>query len=170
MAELNPKLANRVLHPPASVGELAETEKRLGMRLPPLVRRVYAEVGNGGFGPGYGLWGLITGHQDDRDSVVSRYELYTGPAPEGDENWRWPRSRIVLAHWGCAICSCLDLAFEPAPVLRFDPGRFVARGAAEHGAVPSESLDPCFAPEADSFGEWLRAWLDGRVKFELSGA
>lgn len=34
--------------------EIAESEELLGFTLPPFVRRVYTQVGNGGFGPGYG--------------------------------------------------------------------------------------------------------------------
>ena len=37
---------------------LAETEARLGFTLPPLLARVYTEVADGGFGPGYGLLSL----------------------------------------------------------------------------------------------------------------
>ena len=44
--------------PPAAV---AEAEELAGRSLPSLLRRLYLEVGNGGFGPGYGLLGLRDG-------------------------------------------------------------------------------------------------------------
>ena len=39
---------------PASLEAVKECEALVGHRLPPLLRRPYLEVGNGGFGPGYG--------------------------------------------------------------------------------------------------------------------
>jgi hypothetical protein len=41
--------------PPASVAEVDAAEATLGFAIPPLLRRLYTEVGNGGFGPDYGL-------------------------------------------------------------------------------------------------------------------
>src|SRR5262249_9212556 len=43
---------------PATAGELAAAESRLGFPVPPVIRRVYADVANGGFGPGHGLAGI----------------------------------------------------------------------------------------------------------------
>lgn len=40
---------------PATAADLDRAEASLGFRLPPTLRRVYAEVADGGFGPGYGL-------------------------------------------------------------------------------------------------------------------
>ena len=43
------------LPPAAGPQELDRVEASLGLALPPTLRRVYGEVANGGFGPGYGL-------------------------------------------------------------------------------------------------------------------
>jgi hypothetical protein len=43
---------------PVTMEELAQAEEQLGFALPALLRRIYLEVGNGGFGPGYGLFAL----------------------------------------------------------------------------------------------------------------
>lgn len=44
--------------------ELRESEEMLGFPLPEFVRRVYTQVGNGGFGPGYcGVLGLLVRRQ-----------------------------------------------------------------------------------------------------------
>lgn len=72
---------------PASPRAVRRFERRVGAPLPPLLRRLYLEVGDGGFGPGYGLIGL-----DDP-------ERKRGAAP-----------RMLLCHWGCGITSDLDLA------------------------------------------------------------
>jgi hypothetical protein len=41
--------------PPVSSAAIAEAEIRLGFNLPVLLRELYQCVGNGRFGPGYGL-------------------------------------------------------------------------------------------------------------------
>lgn len=44
--------------PPATEEELADAEKWFGCPLPPLLRALYVNVANGGFGPGNGLEGV----------------------------------------------------------------------------------------------------------------
>jgi hypothetical protein len=52
--------------PPISEADLRDSEDSLGFRLPGFVRRLYTEVGNGGFGPGYGgVLGLAGGASND---------------------------------------------------------------------------------------------------------
>src|SRR5258708_13239995 len=41
---------------PVTGEDLAQAEAQLGFGLPSFLRRLYLEVGNGGFGPGYGLF------------------------------------------------------------------------------------------------------------------
>ena len=41
------------LYEPASAAALAKAERDLGFELPHLLRAMYAEIANGGFGPGY---------------------------------------------------------------------------------------------------------------------
>ncbi len=45
--------------PPVSLADLTDAETIIGFPLPTLLRRIYLEVGNGGFGPGYGLFPLL---------------------------------------------------------------------------------------------------------------
>ena len=44
--------------PPVSESDLVRAEALLGFGLPPLLRQLYLHVGNGGYGPGYGLYPL----------------------------------------------------------------------------------------------------------------
>jgi hypothetical protein len=44
---------------PVTREAIYDAEQALGFALPELLRRLYEEVGNGGFGPGYGLFGLF---------------------------------------------------------------------------------------------------------------
>ena len=58
----------------ADEAQLAEAERRLGFALPPLLRRLYAEVANGGFGPGTGILGIAGGWATGRRQTVE--DLY----------------------------------------------------------------------------------------------
>jgi hypothetical protein len=57
---------------PGNAADVAADERQLGFGLPPLLKRIYIEIGNGGFGLGYGLVGLTNGVPDDTGK--------TGPA------------------------------------------------------------------------------------------
>ena len=78
---------------PAPPSAVAEAEELAGRSLPLLLRRLYLEVGNGGFGPGYGLLGLRDGHR------VGGLDALTG-LKDGV---------LTLCDWGCGISSTLDL-------------------------------------------------------------
>jgi hypothetical protein len=54
----------RSLFPPATDLVVEATENELGFKLPPLLSQLYTQVGNGGFGPGYGIFGLEGGYAD----------------------------------------------------------------------------------------------------------
>lgn len=68
--------------PPATIAEVDAAEVALGFAIPPLLRRLYTEVGNGGFGPNYGLEGVPTippvpGTAD----IVALYQMYSSEPP-----------------------------------------------------------------------------------------
>ena len=66
--------ADNPLPAPATPEQLSEAERRLGVELPPLLRRLYLEVANGGFGPGSGLVGVVGG---ERRTAVRRSRIST---------------------------------------------------------------------------------------------
>src|SRR5262245_22903230 len=69
------QLVKPVPFPPATEVALARAERSLGFALPALLRQVYAHVGNGGFGPAYGLIGVPGGAKDDLGrSIVDLYK------------------------------------------------------------------------------------------------
>lgn len=57
---------------PVKVEDTAQAEVQLGFELPSFLRRLYLEVGNGGFGPGYGLFPL-NDQNPSADSLVTAY-------------------------------------------------------------------------------------------------
>lgn len=145
---------------PASSAVLDSAESRLAFKLPALLRRIYMEVANGGFGPSYGLLGIGGGatNEDKRDTV-ELYELFRSPDPE-DRYWNWPERLLPIGHLGCAMFCCADCSSEAMPIVWFEPN--------PHS--DGEPWDDCFIPFAGSLDEWLTAWLDGKADdlFEIA--
>jgi hypothetical protein len=131
--------------PPATLAVVAEAESRLGFPLPSLLRDVYTMVGNGGFGPVYGLIGLHGGTTELGFSIVDFYlefRKYYGTA--------WPEKLVPIATRGCNIYLCADCSQPQTPLIEY------------HSVVSAD--DPImwkknFYPEADSLEDWFEDWL-----------
>jgi hypothetical protein len=135
--------------PPVSGTELARSERRLGFRLPSFLAAVYQQVGNGGFGPGYGLIGLPSGFaHDDGKSIVELYESYHITSPE-DPTWQWPDGLVPLCDWGCAIFSCVNC--QAGSVITFDPGE-------QPEGAP---MTLAFAQSHATIADWFEDWVNG---------
>lgn len=107
--------------PPATPEQIATTEAALGFALPPLFKQILAEIGNGGFGPGYGLFGVDGGHPDyDHKSMAEVYAQTQSPTAHGDFPLL-PEKIVPVCNWGCGIYSCLDCREPDAPVYFFNP-------------------------------------------------
>ncbi|MDG4807360.1 hypothetical protein O7634_11425 [Micromonospora sp. WMMD1120] len=121
---------------PATPEAVNEAERVLGYPLPPLLRRLYLEVANGGFGPVLGVAGGCT--DDLGRTAVDRL------------NSRDPAGLLPLAYWGCAIYSYVDCA---------------GRGAMTWGFDPNSGLgEDSFYAEGISLVDWLAGWLDGSLE------
>jgi hypothetical protein len=139
--------------PPATPAEVDAAEAALGFAIPPLLRRLYTEVGNGGFGPDYGLEGVprippVPGRAD----IVVLYEMYNSEPPPDDPGHVWPRGWVPLISGGCLYMECVDFLTPPHPVRRYD-------GNAGKWGRP---IDEWFTPVAPSLEARLQAWLAGR--------
>ncbi len=123
-------------------------ELDLGFRLPPLMRDLYLQVANGGFGPGWGILSLEEVVECDRSCRSNWDALYPPPG--------WPDKLVRFCEWGCNSWSGIDGSTEQGAVIRFDPDRYV------------EGMTDCLVPECDSLSEWLTSWLDGTFAYKLA--
>ena len=141
------KIAEDSAYSPVSAADINEAERQLGFDLPGLIRKIYFEVGDGGFGPGYGFYGLLEGTDEFPDETVVRlYTSFRKADPE-DPSWSWPEKLLPLTDWGCAIRGCVDCSDATLPVHRFDP---------------NSGAPMVLSPEGYSLENWLEAWLDGK--------
>lgn len=157
-------LHRQIVTPLATIDDLAEAEEQLGFELPPFLKRLYLEVGNGGFGPGYGLLPLNDHHTSSTtliDSLVANYlGMRSFSQKDIDKFWTdeeekpalWPERVLIICDWGCNIYSCLNCSSLDLPILRMDSNRnFLVE----------------WAIEASSIQQWLEAWLDEKLPFDF---
>ena len=135
--------------PPVMSAELSLAERRLGFGLPAFLAEVYQAVGNGGFGPGYGVIGLPGGFKHDEGrSIVEMYQSYHVTSAD-DPTWHWPDGLVPLCDWGCAIFSCVDCS--TGAIITFDPGE----------QPEGELMTLAFAQSHFSVAAWFEDWVSG---------
>ena len=89
---------------PVTREELEDAEARMGFRLPALLGRLYTEIGNGGFGPNSGLFGLNVGACSKHSMSIPNVYLQA----IADESEDWPEKLVLICEWGCGYYSALD--------------------------------------------------------------
>lgn len=140
-------------YPPVSAAQLESAEKQIGFQLPPLIREIYLQVGNGGFGPDYGIIGLEGGHLSFKRHLVKSYfdfqsvESYllsAGDYPEYLE-WTWEKSYLAYNHRGCNIHTVVDCASPHLQIYLLD--------------------DFTLKPDpAQTLHQWWLDWLNGSIQ------
>jgi len=144
--------AARPLPEPARPDALAAAEERLGVVLPPLLRRCYLEVANGGFGPGSGIVGVRGGWTTDRGkSLEDLSEEMADPTTE-DPRWIWPAGLLPLVDYGGSF-GCVDASTAQGRIVDWDPDELDDRG-------PDGGWSRSFHEVAPSLAAWLETWLD----------
>ncbi len=141
-------LVARLPPPPVALPEaVLELEEALGRSLPPLLRRLFLEVANGGFGPRdrgiLGVRGYGVTHIGNWTDLLHVYRAFSP---------RMPREMLWLYDWGCAIWSLVDCSRPEGQMWVWDPN-----GA--EGPSPANSL----FRQAMSLTEWLAAWLQSQL-------
>ena len=145
---------------PATAAQMAEAEASLKFALPGLLKDVYTQVGDGGWGPGGGLPPLA--------ALPTAYR-----ARRQDNGGRsWPERLLPVCEWGGGIVSCLDCAGESVRVIRVDPNmpkadEGVRLPAARRYDRAGQVKEACWV-EHESLAGWLEAWADGQPLFYLA--
>ncbi len=108
-------------YPVASAEVIALCEKFFGYKLPPLLRRVYSEVANGGIGPGGQLVGLSDGKRSSFSTkayaldVLGVYDCFINyrlgwdeQDDYGDMLWQWQLGVLPVCDWGDYNITVID--------------------------------------------------------------
>ena len=136
-----------------SVGDLRDMEARFDLDIPPILHRIYSEIGDGGFGPGYGFLPMLEPESKYDDSVLNLYTLFRGGDPD-DPKWQWPEALLPIVDFGCAIRACIDCQSED--VIVHDPNL----------SEPGVGCNREFLHQHCKLTEWLCAWCDGENLWE----
>ena len=138
---------------------ISRAETTIGFALPPLLRDAYHLVGDGGFGPGYGLLSLLPGGKSSEESVVELFLAFRSTDPN-DAAWVWPSHLLPFCDWGCAIRSCIDCSTSEGAVLTFDP----------NVRTVGDPMSSVLAETHSSLRAWFSDWIAGvdlwQVMFE----
>jgi hypothetical protein len=144
--------------PPATEAQLDATEAQLHFPLPPRLRALYAEVGNGGF---WGITGAVGGAPHAGDwykNIVGGYSAHKhfidlsaiSAARMHGERFElplgtWPKYLLPFCYWGCNTEHAIS---------------------AQTGEVFVVIDGCCFANWVPSLDDWLEAQLDGTLEQE----
>ncbi|MFF1484372.1 SMI1/KNR4 family protein [Streptomyces sp. NPDC058319] len=146
------------LPPPAPTDAAEELEAALGHPMPPLLRRLYCEVANGGFGVDGSVVSLtdVGWYFSDEASLLDIYHLRSTPTPTPTSTDRFPLPLhiVPLATLGCAIWWYVDLRSPEGQMWGWDP----------HPLCERHRL----FKERFTLAEWLTDWLTGNRTFPRS--
>jgi len=141
--------------PPSPTRGLQVTEREIGFELPELLRTVYLKVGNGGFGPQYGIIGTKGGAKLDGYTLETCYQDMMKLEKE-NFIWCWPRGLLPLANYGCGMWSCVDCEYKKLPMILWDPNNL---NPGLNGADARLNWGNAFWDQGRSFRTWLEGWL-----------
>jgi hypothetical protein len=137
--------------PPATLADVDAAEAAFGFPIPNLLRRLYTEVGNGNWGPSYGLGGIpIGGAEPDANDIVGMYQLCTAPERALEcPAAQWPRGLVEIIGRGCVDYELCDFLRPPYPVFLLSGDTWSVE----------QSVVEALTPVATSLAERLEAWL-----------
>ena len=127
---------------PAAPEAVAGAEEKIGYPLPALLRRLYLEVGNGGFGPRDGIPGVGGGADvgwDWPDLVTFHLEA------RADELWKARPWLVPVLDWGCTVMSLIDCRDPEGRMWAWEEGELI------------------WLPQRQTLTGWLGLWLQGQL-------
>lgn len=147
---------------PINERDIAKVELKFGFKLPLLLRTVYLEVGNGGFGPSEGFLPIrISKAMKGMDLVAVYRERSRHPG--------WPPHLLPIVYSGCDVYFCVDCDHPKNRVIVFDGDL----GGLDESCVsltrrkwpyPDSPLGVCFQTRANSLKEFLEMWLTDEAR------
>jgi hypothetical protein len=129
---------------PAGEASLNATEAQLGITFPPLLRRIYLEVADGGFGPSSGLLSL---------AALSELHFALQEGGQLPRGFRWPKDLLPLVQESVAVV-CIDTSTAEGRMVAWDPEELAE-------FVSAAQWSRSFKDEAPSLRSWLEKWLAG---------
>ncbi|MEW2623248.1 hypothetical protein [Streptomyces sp. NPDC048106] len=138
------------LFPAATPAEVESAERVIGRPLPELLRRLYTEVADGGFGPDGGLASLVDGRRAPGDLMdwPAAVSVHRRNRAAG-----LPASWFYLTSGGCTMEWHVSLIAVDNPVLLYDAdGWEPGRGEDAHDGLRHAT---------GSLRRWLWTWADG---------
>ncbi|WP_159050620.1 SMI1/KNR4 family protein [Streptomyces cellostaticus] len=137
------RVAGRGLPGPASAKDVAGFERIVGHPMPELLKRIYLEVANGGFGPSRVLSLTDTGNWfSDRADIAMAYHDFAA-----DPDHSLPPGVVPLMDRGCAMWALIDFRTADGQMWDWDPNLCC--------------LQHALAPLEQSLAQWLTDWLHG---------
>ena len=130
---------------PCTEAALQAAEARLGFALPAALRQAYEEIGDGGFGPGDGLYSL--------DQLVAKYREMTAE-PVGPQGQAWPPALLPVngLDW-----DLVAIDRDSGRLVYWDVEALADENEADEG---DRHWRASFRPEAECLGDWLDGWVD----------
>ncbi|MFE6482208.1 SMI1/KNR4 family protein [Streptomyces sp. NPDC057757] len=137
-------VAGRGLPGPTSAEEVDAFERVVGHPMPELLKRIYLEVANGGFGS----WAVVSVTETDDwfsdcADITMAYRGFTDPDDV------LPPGVVPLMDRGCAMWTLIDFRTADGQMWDWDPNLCCIRHAP--------------APIGQSFAHWLTDWLHGKA-------
>ncbi|MEV6702329.1 SMI1/KNR4 family protein [Streptomyces sp. NPDC051453] len=136
--------ANEGLPGPASPEDVAAIERTVGHPMPGLLKRIYLEVCNGGFGPWEAVSLTDTGDWfSDCEDINMAYRDFSDPERG------LPSGLVPLMDRGCAMWALVDFKTADGQMWDWDPNLCCKEDA--------------LAPLSQPLAEWLADWLRGAM-------
>jgi SMI1/KNR4 family protein SUKH-1 len=128
---------------PVSEAAITEAERVIDYPLPPLLRRIYREIANGGVGPFGGIEGLPGGYSSGGVGMINDYPRTQEHELPADEPPLPPAGVLFFCDFGCAMWSLLDCRHPPGQMWWWAEGN-------------RDKLDL-------TLPGWFEAWLAGDI-------
>src|SRR5687768_8578696 len=147
--------AERPLPAPATPEAVDAAWARMGVTVPALLRRLYGEVANGGFGPGSGIIGITGGWTDDHGRTIEDlFEMMTEGDPD-EPAWSWPGGLVPIVD-ASPVWTCVATASPGHRIVEFD-----------HEEIDYGGWEASFSEVAPSLHDWLANWVGSRPADEV---